>query len=103
MTTNTTQSWNRLPDDMKRQAAADMLANGKPWFYFGRAVERPSDAELRRWLPAPEPAAYRSNADKREAVMAALRAAPKRASLRQIARLAGVSHTFAARLAKTSR
>ncbi len=102
MTTDTTQPWAPLPESVKRAAAPDMLA-GKVWAYFGRKVQSPGPRELRRWLPAPEPAAYRSNADKREAVMAALRAAPKRASLRQIARLAGVSHTFAARVAKTSR
>lgn len=91
------QPWGSLPDTIKAQAAPDML-EGKTWQYYGRPVERPSNAELRRWLPLPSFPAARSNADKRRAVAEAMQAMPRRTSARAIARMTGTSHEFVARL-----
>lgn len=94
------QNWHSLAAETKRQAAPDML-DGKQWMFYGRVVENPGTRELRRWLPAPAPTAYRSNIAKREAVIAALKASPKRSSIRRIAGVAGVSHTFAGMVARS--
>lgn len=91
------QSWDSLPDTLKAQAALEML-EGKSWHYYGRPVERPSNVELRRWLPLPSFPAARSNADKRRAVAEAMKALQRRTSARAIARMTGTSHEFVARL-----
>lgn len=90
------QPWASLPESTKRAAAPDMLA-GKRWMHYGREIENPGAAELRRWLPLPAFPAPRSNADKRAAALALLRH-DRRMSNREVARLAGVSHTFVAKL-----
>jgi CMP-2-keto-3-deoxyoctulosonic acid synthetase len=67
------QTWDSLPESIKRQAAPEMLA-GAVWSYFGRPVERPRDSELTRWIPPPVCPARRTNAEKRSDVLAALKA-----------------------------
>ncbi len=90
------QPWAPLPETIKREAAPEMLA-GKTWMFYGRKIENPGAAELRRWLPLPAFPAPRSNADKRAAALELLRH-DRRMSNREVARLAGVSHTFVAHL-----
>lgn len=94
--TDTLQPWAPLPETIKREAAPEMLA-GKSWVHFGRPVEHPGDRELGRWLPMPSFPPHRSNADKKAAVLALL-ARDWRMSNREIARLAGCSHPFAAKI-----
>lgn len=96
MTTPASQPWATLPETIKREAAPAMLA-GKAWFHYGRQVENPGGAELRRWLPLPAFPPHRTNADKRAAVLDLLRH-DRRMSNREVARLAGVSHTFVSHL-----
>jgi hypothetical protein len=88
------QSWASLPDRIKQQAAPEMLV-GAVWHYYGRPVERPSDAVLTRRLPPPVCPARRTNAEKRRDVVAALKVMP-RASLRAVAKQTGTSHQFVA-------
>jgi len=95
------QSWASLPDSVKRQAAPDML-DGGAWAFYGRQVQHPGIAELRRWLPLPEFPPARSNADKRRAVAEAVKIMP-RASTREIARMTGTSHRFVALLRRGER
>jgi hypothetical protein len=92
--TPTIQTWDSLPESIKRQAAPEMLA-GAVWSYFGRPVERPRDSELTRWIPPPVCPARRTNAEKRRDVLAALKVMP-RASLRAVAKQTGTSHQFVA-------
>ena len=94
--TRNRQPWASLPESFKRDAAAGMLA-GKSWFHYGREIENPGDRELRRWLPLPAFPGHRTNADKRAAALELLRH-DHRMSNREVARLAGVSHTFVAKL-----
>jgi len=90
------QSWASLPDSVKRQASADLLA-GKSWIYWGRPVEAPSEEELMVWLPVNRSEGHYGNADKRRAVQQALAINPG-ASNRQIARETGTTHPFVAKL-----
>ena len=96
----------KLPDSIKPEAAAAMLA-GKIWFHWGKQAEHPGDDELKRWIPAPagnvatdaglrivDPPAHRmTRKQKRSAVDTALKARPK-ATNREIARHTATSHTF---------
>lgn len=112
---STIQSWAGLPDDIKRQAAPDMLA-GKGWYWVMRLVEDPGADELRRWagiapqspqvgaesvtsITAAEPGINariaRTREGKRQAVDSALTANPE-ASNREIARSTGTTHPFVA-------
>ena len=95
------QSWASLPDHIKPQAAVEMLA-GTVWSYFGRPVERPSDAVLARWLPPPVCPARRTNSDKRRDVLTTLKSMP-RASARAVARHTGTSHTFVSSIKESQR
>lgn len=88
------QSWQSLPETIKRQAAPDMLT-GKRWMHFGCEIENPGERELRRWLPMPSFPPHRSNLDKKAAVLALL-SRDWRMSNREIARMTGTSHTFVA-------
>ena len=92
--TPTIQTWDSLPESIKRQAAPEMLA-GAVWSYFGKVVERPRDSELSRWIPPPVCPARRTNAEKRSDVLAVLKVMP-RASLRAVAKQTGTSHQFVA-------
>jgi hypothetical protein len=94
--TDSRQPWAPLPETIKREAAPEMLA-GKSWNFYGREIENPGPAELRRWLPLPSFPPARTNADKQAAVLALLRR-DWRMSNREIGRLAGVSHEFVRRL-----
>lgn len=114
---STTQSWAGLPDDIKRQAAPDMLA-GKGWYWVMRLVENPGADELRKWaglapqspqagadvagsITAAEPNISPNKGEpmtrqqKRDAVNQAL-SSDVTISDRELARKLGVSHTFIA-------
>lgn len=110
---NTTQSWAGVPDDIKRQAAPDMLA-GKTWMHWGRRIEHPGADELRKWAGlAPQSAQAGAEVagsigtaepnisermtreGKRQAVDSALAAHPAMSN-RELARKLGVSHAFIA-------
>ena len=98
----------KLPDSIKPEAAAAMLA-GKIWFHWGKQAEHPGDDELKRWIPAPAgnvatDAGLRivdatsprmTQKQKRSAVDTALKAHPQ-VTNREIARLTATSHTFVA-------
>ena len=96
-----TQPWASLPERTKREAAPDMLA-GKGWMFYGKIVERPSGAELRRWLPIPTLPPRLTNAEKRAAVIELLRR-NWRMSDREAARLAGCTHPFVAKVRRERR
>jgi hypothetical protein len=98
----------KLPDTMKPEAAAALLA-GKTWFHWGQETEHPGDDELKRWIPASAgnvatdhvlrivdaPESRMTRKQKRMVVDAALEANPQ-ATNREIARLTATSHTFVA-------
>ena len=116
----------KLPDSIKPEAAASMIA-GKTWFHWGNQADHPGDDELKRWIPAPSgngfagicgtdsasPAGNKSsgammkNADisrnrqsvphaKKRFLADCLIAAKPKLSNRELARVAGVSHTYIA-------
>jgi hypothetical protein len=101
-----TTPFQKLPDTIKPEAAAAMLA-GKAWFHWGNQTEHPGDEELNRWITAPagnvatgtgfriveKPPQRMTREQKRSAVDAALKAHPQ-ATNREIARLTSTSHTF---------
>jgi hypothetical protein len=98
----------KLPDSIKPEAAAAMIA-GKTWFHWGNQAEHPGDDELKRWIPAPAgnvatgeelrivdaTSPRLTQKQKRSAVDTALKAHPQ-ATNREIARLTATSHTFVA-------
>jgi hypothetical protein len=122
---NTTIPFARLPEHAKRQAAPDLM-QGKQWFWFGSIVEPPEVRELAQWInPAgngftgtcgtdsDSPAGNKSsgamlrNADisrklaavphaKKRFLADCLIAAKPNLSNRELARVAGVSHTYIA-------
>ena len=109
----------KLPDSIKPEAASAIL-DGKAWYHWGKEIERPSDYELRLWV-APrkviggnidktfvalcggafgEPHNFKTLPSKR-GIQALNRkradvliAARPELSDRELARLAGVSHTY---------
>jgi hypothetical protein len=116
-----TLPFEKLPDSSKPEAAAAIL-DGKTWMHWGQEIERPSDDELRRWLPPRkmirgniaktfvalcdgdfgEPRNFTTRPPKR-GIQALKRkradvliAARPELSDRELARLAGVSHTYIA-------
>jgi hypothetical protein len=98
----------KLPDSIKPEAAASMIA-GKTWSHWGNQSEHPGDDELKRWIPASvgtvatgeglrivdANSPLMTQKQKRSAVDAALKAHPQ-ATNREIARLTATSHTFVA-------
>ena len=116
----------RLPDSIKPEAAAALLA-GKTWFHWGNQAKHPGDDELKRWIPASagngfvgicgtdsaapsgnkSSGAMMKNADisrklaavphaKKRFLADCLIAAKPKLSNRELARVAGVSHTYIA-------
>lgn len=106
----------KLPDHLKSKAAPEILV-GRDWYYYGSRVETLGEEELKRWIPA-DPHASASGNDSTSGMMkiADVCKYPKggiqrlkrqradillasRADLsdRELARLAGVSHTYIAK------
>ncbi len=111
----------KLPDSIKPEAAASIL-DGKTWMHWGQEIERPSDDELRRWVASRKvirgniaktfvalcdtdfgksrnfttlPPQHGIQALKRKRADVLIAARPE-LSDRELARLAGVSHTYIA-------
>jgi hypothetical protein len=122
-----TLPFQQLPDSFKPEAAAAIL-DGKTWMHWGQEIERPSDNELRRWVTSRnairgniaktfvalcggafgEPHNFKTlppnrgiQALKRKRADVLLAAKPQ-LSDRELARLAGVSHTYIAKRRKVA-
>jgi hypothetical protein len=117
-----TIQFQKLPDSIKPEAAASMLA-GMTWMHWGQEIERPSDDELRRWVASRKvirgniaktfvalccsdfgksrnfttrPPQHGIQALKRKRADVLIAARPE-LSDRELASLAGVSHTYIAK------
>lgn len=110
----------RLPDHLKPKAAPEILA-GRDWYYYGSRVEALGEEELKRWIPASDFATSRAPASGNDSTSGMMKNADvckypeggiqrlkrKRADIllaarpelsdRELARLAGVSHTYISR------